>query len=134
MRRCNKKSIIILCALAAIAPVFLIVHHFTGTVCLFNAVTGIPCPGCGLTRSLRLALRGNFAESFAMHPLLLPTLALLGYLFLSFIILKKKPTKLFYTIIILFTIVFLGFYVWRMVNFFPSVPPMIYNSHSFLRR
>ena len=46
------------------------------TVCWIASATGIPCPGCGLTRSLSCGLRGMFAESWHYHPMGLLVLAL----------------------------------------------------------
>jgi len=46
--------------LAGVLPVF----------CPFELLTGIPCPGCGMTRALRLAFRGNIWASFGMNPLM----------------------------------------------------------------
>ncbi len=43
-------------------------------VCTFHTLTGIPCPGCGLTRSLVAAVRGDFAGSWSSHRLGLLTL------------------------------------------------------------
>mgnify|MGYP002778380261 CR=1 FL=1 len=40
-----------------------------GSICTFKNVFGIPCPGCGLTRSFVAIARGQWAESFAWHPL-----------------------------------------------------------------
>ena len=37
--------------------------------CIFRLVTGIPCPGCGMTRAWLAALRLDFAAAFAYHPL-----------------------------------------------------------------
>src|SRR5262249_38344908 len=37
--------------------------------CWFEGATGVPCPGCGLTRSLSCAVLGMFLESFNYHPL-----------------------------------------------------------------
>ncbi|MCZ6835083.1 MAG: DUF2752 domain-containing protein [Planctomycetota bacterium] len=48
-----------------------IVHppHGTGvSVCLFSSSVGMPCPGCGMTRSLSCAARGLFEESWSYHP------------------------------------------------------------------
>lgn len=38
-------------------------------VCLFRALTGIPCPGCGGTRVARLLLKGEFLQSVLLNPL-----------------------------------------------------------------
>jgi hypothetical protein len=44
--------------------------HGSGiSVCWFQGATGIPCLGCGLTRSLGCALRGLWWESWHYHPL-----------------------------------------------------------------
>ena len=40
-----------------------------GWRCPIKLVTGIPCPGCGLSRATRLALSGDFAAATKMHPL-----------------------------------------------------------------
>lgn len=45
-------------------------------LCFHQALIGIPCPGCGLTRSLSCGLRGMFQESYAYHPMGFPILAL----------------------------------------------------------
>ncbi len=37
--------------------------------CPFAVVTGLPCPTCGVTRAVRLALHGDFAGATRMHPL-----------------------------------------------------------------
>lgn len=37
--------------------------------CPFRAVTGLPCPFCGMTHSLLALGRGSWGESVAYHPL-----------------------------------------------------------------
>lgn len=37
--------------------------------CSFLRVTGLPCPGCGLTRSVVAAFRGDLATAWALNPL-----------------------------------------------------------------
>jgi hypothetical protein len=43
-------------------------HGFGFTICWIKASTGLPCPGCGLTRSISCALRGMIIESWQYHP------------------------------------------------------------------
>ncbi len=50
--------------------------------CIFRATTGLPCPGCGLTRSMVAAAHGRLAVSFSHHRLGLLTLI---YVFLQFV-------------------------------------------------
>lgn len=37
-------------------------------LCPFKALTGLPCPGCGLTRAFSSLLHGQFAKAFTFHP------------------------------------------------------------------
>ncbi len=37
--------------------------------CPFHATTGIPCLTCGMTRSFRFVIHGQFAEAFNLNPL-----------------------------------------------------------------
>lgn len=47
-------------------------------LCLFEAL-GIPCPGDGLGRAIAFLVRGQWAASWAAHPLAVPVVAGLGY-------------------------------------------------------
>ena len=40
----------------------------TTTLCPLRAVTGIPCPSCGLTRALAHLERGHWVEAVRLHP------------------------------------------------------------------
>lgn len=50
------------------------------TLCPFALVTGIACPGCGMTRALAWLVRGDLITSVRYHPMapLLAALALVG--------------------------------------------------------
>jgi len=39
------------------------------TLCMFERVTGRPCPGCGMTRSMLRLSQGDVVGSLRMHPL-----------------------------------------------------------------
>lgn len=47
-----------------------------GIPCLFRRLTGIPCPGCGLTRALLCLLRGDIRGALAYNALAIPIFAL----------------------------------------------------------
>jgi hypothetical protein len=51
-------------------------------LCVFRCVTGIPCPGCGLARSVVAAIHGGVGNSLEYHRL---GLVILLYVFLQFI-------------------------------------------------
>ncbi len=38
-------------------------------VCSFRALTGLPCPGCGLTRSMLATAHGDLSRAWTMHPI-----------------------------------------------------------------
>ena len=55
-------------------------HPAQGTglpICLVQSTTGMPCPGCGMTRSMSCAARGMLEQSWSHHPFGLPFFVLL---------------------------------------------------------
>ena len=60
-----KEGIVLLTAIG-IVLLFLSVTHIG---CPIKWVTGISCPGCGMTRALWSAVRFRFGEAFRFHPL-----------------------------------------------------------------
>lgn len=63
---------------AGIAVILTLVYLITGISvlrlgfhCRFNQLTGLPCPGCGGTRSLRTLLGGRILKSLYYYPPLL---------------------------------------------------------------
>ena len=55
-----------------------LVLYFMDIGCIIRFVTGVACPGCGLTRAWLCALHLDFAAALAFHPLfwLVPPVAL----------------------------------------------------------
>ncbi len=51
--------------------------------CSFHRLTGLYCPGCGMTRALASLLHGDVRQSLSRNVLLVPLLALLPSLALS---------------------------------------------------
>jgi hypothetical protein len=66
---------------AASAQVALVLAGLPGWLCPMKAATGIPCPGCGLTRAAAALFRGDLSASLRTHayaPLIVLALLLTG--------------------------------------------------------
>ena len=40
----------------------------TGSICTFKRLAGVPCPGCGMTRSVLSIVDGRWGEAARFHP------------------------------------------------------------------
>lgn len=109
----------------------IIMNYIFGTVCVSKIFFGIPCPACGITRASKLMLMGRFRQSFEMHPLLI--LVIIGII-LYFISRKYlHNSRLFIRVyVIICIVIFIGFYVYRMLVYFPNVEPMVYRQNNLL--
>lgn len=101
-------------------------------LCVLRLFTGLPCPGCGLTRAAAALLRGDLSASLHYHPLL----GLVLFAFLTLILRNKcffnklHQSRYFYISIIICLCLL---YIIRMVLFFPNGPePMTYDKASLL--
>lgn len=88
----------VLVGLAGLAAfVVLAVWQPTGgaenSICLFRRATGIPCPGCGLTRGFAALAKGHFGQAFEFHPFVfvLALEALAAYLVWGWLAFKGHP-------------------------------------------
>lgn len=62
---------------------FVLITTIDFYACPFRMITGIPCPGCGLTTAFYKILQLKFLEAFYLNPLSIPlflTFALIGFL------------------------------------------------------
>lgn len=44
-------------------------RYILPSFCPFHFITGIPCPGCGMGRSIICFFHGRFVDSWLFHPL-----------------------------------------------------------------
>ena len=52
-------------------------------ICAFHALTGIPCPGCGMTRAFRAIGHGAFAQAWRLNPFAFPLYVACGLCLLA---------------------------------------------------
>jgi hypothetical protein len=64
MRNRNEAIVI---AMATVVQLVLGVSHLPGWPCPVLQATGIPCPGCGLTRAVIALIKGNWSTAFTLH-------------------------------------------------------------------
>lgn len=83
-------------ALGAVAAAFLVSPALSTsgpTLCPVRLVTGLPCPGCGLTRSWTAAAHGQFSDAFAYNvfgPIsLLATIIFVGLV--GVLLVRRRP-------------------------------------------
>ena len=97
--------------------------------CPIKAATGLPCPGCGLTRGCMALLRLDFAGAFHWHPLSF----LVPIIFFVYIFKDNRQTQRLFDktpVMVTAVLVLLGVYIWRMKMFFPHTPPMDFQVNS----
>ena len=109
-----------------------LLYVLTDTNCLAEAILGVPCPGCGLTRATLALLRFDFTKAFQFHPLVL--LAYLDIALVSIAVITGKLSKSSKNILIVSIILFIGVYIFRMITMYPDIAPMKPNPRSLLNQ
>lgn len=111
--------------LAIACIVYIVVScSILGAVCPLRITTGLPCPGCGMTRAIQCLLKFRFKEAFLMHPFCYILLAVIVYYIVGYYILGRTLKK-FKFIIIGIVICALMFYVYRIIRYYPNMEPMV---------
>ncbi len=119
---------------AAVFLLYSAATHFTfGVFCPTRIVTGLPCPGCGMTRAVFCFATGQFAKGWAYHPLgicwLLWAVAFFAFRYL----LGKEPRWMGKAVGILLGLTVV-FYLFRMHAVFPGPEPMRYTDGNLAER
>lgn len=99
--------------------------------CVFYHLTGVPCPGCGITRAYLATMRLDFVTAFRMHPLWPVTVPVLMWAFWkkgSFFADRRK--NMIFTGILV--VVYIGVYLIRMWVLFPDTPPMQFDAGALI--
>ncbi|MBQ6312039.1 MAG: DUF2752 domain-containing protein [Lachnospiraceae bacterium] len=86
MKRDQRKQIVTV-VLAVIAVIVFL--RLAGVTCLIKYMTGISCPGCGMTRAWIAFGTGHFHRAMQYHPLFLLAVPAAGYVVLR-VLLKAR--------------------------------------------
>ncbi len=105
--------------------------HFWGAFCPMVIVTGLPCPGCGMTRAAFLALTGNWALATRYNPAVWMWLALGIYFAWNRYGKGRKAAGLMY-LMGGAALVMLAIYFYRMAVCFPGEAPMVFREENLL--
>ncbi len=111
MKAKNKKKIILMHGLFFLVLLWIAFYWKCPSKVLF----GIPCPGCGLTRAYKAALRLDFQSAFSHHPLFPLAVPTLMYLIHYRVLPWRLPQWAELTLGILIAVLFLGLYGYRMI-------------------
>lgn len=121
-------------AIAVIIACFVLLRNILYSMCPMVVLTGLPCPGCGLTRAGFSVLRMDFCGAWRIHPFIFPIILLIIlFCFNRYIFMKKRMPLLKWCMVFLMSSMIL-FYIWRMLKFFPGEPPMGYYQYNVLSR
>ena len=101
--------------------------HLLGlpTLCPLRALTGVPCPGCGITRALCLWAHGRFSEAVTVYHPVVPLVfaglvAAAGY---GLICGKAFPDRVVTGYCVFVSTIMLAIWAARLSGFLP-LPPM----------
>lgn len=99
--------------------------------CISQLIAGLPCPACGMTRAALLFLSGHWSESFQMQPFFYAVIAGIVLSFVCRYVIKGCQRVVQYYAMAM-TAAAVIFYIYRMIRYFPDIPPMTYRSDNLL--
>ena len=84
--------------------------------CLSKQVLGMPCPGCGIQRSVSLLFQGEFYAAFLMYPAIYPIITLFGFLFLDAFFKIRYSNQISIGLMITSVVFILGNFLIKLIN------------------
>lgn len=115
--------------LGVVAYYILMRLFFRGT-CPLVALSGFPCPGCGLTRASIFLLHGKLEQSFRMNPTALLWIFYALLWGINRYMMGEKWNRLCVPVLTGVAIVTLLVYLYRITFMFPGQPPMGYTRNN----
>ncbi|MDR1018052.1 MAG: DUF2752 domain-containing protein [Lachnospiraceae bacterium] len=108
---------------AIIILYFVGLNVFFDTGCLFKALFGIPCPGCGLTRAGMSLFLLDFKGAWEYNPIIYPVIFFIALLIIYRYFLKRKLPLWIGILGGVIIAVAIIYYIYRMKTYFPYDAP-----------
>lgn len=106
-----------LAGVVALMYYFVLVHFHFGIPCLFNKITGLLCPGCGITRMILAIIHLDFKSAFRYNQVIFISSPFIIYLcirlYISWLISKPYNLSLIEKVlvyILIITLLIFGIY------------------------
>ena len=107
-----------------IVMAILVLNERIAIPCIFNKITGLYCPGCGITRAIKALLKGDIQTSFRNNILLYTVIPLL-FIAMTFNKITKYKYKKIYNIVLIFLLIItIGYGIIRNIPTFSYLAPI----------
>ena len=117
-------------AIAAILVFGGIMQAVFGSICPMRAITGLPCPGCGMTRAAISLIRGRWDLVLQYNVLVVFWIGFILYLlWMRYVRARRVRWE---APVILLGLGTIAYYIYRMCLFFPGIEPIAYHSKNVL--
>lgn len=101
--------------------------------CPMVILTGLPCPGCGISRAAFFLLTGRWGSAYRMNPMIFPVALVIVYFAWNRYLLGRKA-KGIYQLVIAVLVLLIATYCYRMYLYFPDRVPYVYHEGNMLER
>ena len=121
-------------AIIFIIAYFSFLRKYFYSTCPVVIITGFPCPACGMTRAAFQLIDLDFTGAFKTHPFIYMIILIIVLFCVNRYVLLRKTPEYIKWLLISCIICMIGFYIWRMITFFPGEPPMSYYPDNLFSR
>lgn len=124
----GKPIVISITSLLSVGILYWIMMKVTGhgMQCMLYEITGLYCPGCGITRMIYAILDLNFYQAFRYNPYLFVTLPFVGIIAIKVMyeyIINNKHYKIVDTLLIVYAISLILYGILRNIQIFSWLSP-----------
>lgn len=110
-----------------------VVSQIFGAFCPVRLFTGLPCPGCGITRAAVFLMTCRWQQAWQMNPVVFPVVAAALYFAVNRYLLDKEAKGMKWLIAVI-AVLLVAVYVGHMIRYFPGREPYSYLPGNILEK